>query len=238
MNSSMNSRLSALGFFNTILFAAACASSGAASAPESSSSMGNAASQKELIPRKSCSPSNTAAAAADGVLADFSGKQGQVFASVPPDYPPTTTVTQTTEGGKLVVNVNALPGDKPQFLTTTMFFDGCVDASAFTGVQFSLSGSLSGCTLQFGSVDPEHQYLGPDGPYPPQTRIAEVTSEARTITAPFRKPDIEGRPATPVDASKLAFVQWMVIVPVGSMDGTPVPPCTGKLVIDDVKLYH
>jgi hypothetical protein len=119
-----------------------------------------------------------------------------------------------------------------------MMLDGCIDASGFAGVEFSLAGSLSGCSLQFASVDPEHQYLGPEGAYPPQTRIAEVTSAPRTIKAPFRNADIPGRPATPADPSKLAFVQWMVIVPVGSHDGSPVAPCTGNLVIDDVKLYR
>jgi hypothetical protein len=237
MNSSMTSRLLPTILFGALVWASACASTASTTASRPGASLDETVTE-DPIPRRSCSPANTKVAAADGLLADFSTKQGQVYASVPRSYPPTTTATQTTEAGKLVVNVNALPGDKPQFLTTTMLFDGCIDASAFAGVQFSLSGSLSGCSLQFGSVDPEHQYLGPDGPYPPQTRIAEVTSDPRTITAPFGKSDIPGRPATPVDQGKLAFVQWMVIVPVGSQDGSPVPACTGNLVIDDVKLYR
>lgn len=237
---SMNRKSSAMGLISTILFVSACASSGVASAPEGTreASLSQPASKDYVIPQRSCDPSNTAPAAADGVLADFSTKQGNVSAVVPASYPPTTTLTQTHDGGKLVVNAHGVPGEKPQFLTVTMLFDGCLDASAFTGVQFSLGGSLSGCALQFGSVDPEHQFITPDGPYPPQTRIAEVTSEPRTITAPFRSPDIQGRPAKPVDASKLVFLQWMVIVPVGSHDGSPVPSCTGNLVIDDVKLYR
>jgi hypothetical protein len=121
-----------------------------------------------------------------------------------------------------------------------MPFDGCVDASKFDGVQFSLGGSLSGCSLVFASVDPEHQYYRVEGPYPPQLPIAAdaLTSEARTFKAPFRNPGIQGNPTTPVDGSKLAFLQWMVIVPVGSIDGSPVPPCTGTLAIDDVMFYR
>jgi hypothetical protein len=235
----MNSRLSAIGCFSTIAIAA-CASGGAVSISESrgEASLGNASSEN-LIPRRSCSSANTSVVAADGVLADFSSKKGKIVTSVLPGSPP-TTLTQSTDAGNLIVNVNAVPGARPQFLTTTMLFDGCVDASGYSGVQFSLAGTLSGCSLVYASVDPEHQYYGPEGPYPSQTPIpvSDLTSQPRTITASFRNPGIQGRPATPTDPSKLAFIQWMVIVPVGSTDGTPVPPCTGSMVIDDVKLYR
>lgn len=92
----------------------------------------------------------------------------------------------------------------------------------------------------YASVDPEHQYDRPEGPYPPQLPIpvAELTSQPRTMKAPFRNPGIQGNPATPTDASKLAFVQRLVILPVGSSDGSPVPPCTGTIAIDGVKLYR
>lgn len=236
MNSSTNGRLSPV-LVGTLVLAAACAS--ATATPDGRPAGGlDETVKEELIPRRSCSPANTKAAAADGLLADFSTKQGDVFAAVPRGYPATTTLRQSMEGGHLAVNVSAVPDSRPLFLTASMLLDGCIDASGFAGVEFSVAGSLSGCSLQFASVDPEHQYLGPDGAYPPQTRIAEVTSEPRIIKAPFRNADIPGRPATPTDASKLAFVQWMVIVPVGSSDGTPVPPCAGSLVIDDVKLYR
>jgi hypothetical protein len=119
-------------------------------------------------------------------------------------------------------------------------FDGCVDAHGFAGVQFSLSGSLSGCSMTYASIDPEHQYYQDGGPYPPQKRIStdEVTSTPRTITAPFLNPEIQGNPATPVDASKLAAIQWAIIVPVAPEDGNAATPCTGKIFIDDVKLYR
>jgi hypothetical protein len=133
-----------------------------------------------------------------------------------------------------------VPGGKPQVLVASLFFEGCVDARGFSGVQFNLSGSLAGCMLTYASVDPEHQYQRAGGPYPPQTRIApsSLTAEPRTITAPFLRPDSPGNPATPTDAGQLSFLQWLVMVPVGSDDGTPVPLCTGSIVIDDVKLYR
>lgn len=237
----MNTKSTAVGIFGSLLFATACASGGATSTAESRREPSLASAEGESpIVRRACSPSTTSAARSDGLLADFGAKPGQIVTSVPPGSPATTTLTHATSGGQLTLHASAVPGDKPQFLVATMPFDGCIDASGFEGVQFSLSGSLSGCSLGFASVDPEHQYYRPDGPYPPQSPIlaAEVTSQSRTIKAPFRNAGIQGNPATPTDTSKLAFVQWLLIVPVGSSDGSAVPPCNGAIAIDDVKLYR
>jgi hypothetical protein len=242
----MKSELHTLGVFGSVLLTAACASSGATATSEmrAEGRPGSAASE-QLIPRRSCTPTNTSVAPADGLLADFSAKPGggvpaKVQSSVPPNAVPSPTLTSTTDGGMLKIEVQAMPGAKPQVLSTELLFDGCVDASGFSGVEFKLSGSLSGCSLTYASVDPEHQYYRPGGPYPPQKRIAaaELTAEPRTITASFGNPESPGNPATPTDAGRLAFLQWLVIVPVGSDGGEAVPPCTGTLHVDDVKLYR
>jgi hypothetical protein len=237
----MNTSSITVGILSSLLFVSACASGGATSTAESrrEASLATADGQSTIV-RRTCSSSNTSVAPADGMLADFDAKLGRIVTSVAPGAPATTTLTHTTNGGKLTLNVNAVPADKPQFLVADMPFDGCVDASGFAGVEFSISGSLSGCSLVFASVDPEHQYYRTEGPYPPQSPIptAELTSQPRTIKAPFRGAAIAGNPATPTDASKLAFVQWLVIVPVGSGDGSAVPACIGTLAIDDVKLYR
>lgn len=234
----MISRLSTVGLLATSLFAA-CASGGAVSPGRPSASPGTPTTDNP-IPLRTCGASNTSVAPADGLLADFSAKKGLIITSVDPVAAPTTTLTQSSEGGHLTVTVKAVPGPRPQFLSTTMLFQGCIDASGFTGVQFSLSGALSGCALVFDAVDPEHQWRGPGGPYPPQRPIAatEVTAQPQTIMAPFANPGIQGNPATPAQASSLTAVQWIVVVPVGASDGTSLPACTGSLTIDDVKLYR
>ncbi len=237
----MNTRSTTVGILSSLLLASACASTGATSTAESRQQASPiSADGQGTIVRRTCGSSNTSVAPADRVLADFEAKPGQIVTSLAPGAPPTTTLTSTMNGGKLTLNVNAVPADKPQFLVADMPFDGCIDASGFDGVEFSISGSLSGCSLVFASVDPEHQYYRAEGPYPPESPIptAELTSQPRTIKAPFRNAGIPGNPATPTDASKLTFLQWMVIVPVGSSDGSAVPACTGTLAIDDVKLYR
>jgi hypothetical protein len=240
----MTSRFLTICFFGAVV--AACASGGATSEVRPEERVGDAANES-LIPRRTCPSAN--AAPASGLIADFSAEQqggggagdipGRLVTSVPPDSVPGASATSSTQGGKLTIEVNAPLGAKPQFFTTSLLFDRCVDATGFSGVEFHISGSLSGCSMTYASVDPEHQYYRVGGPYPPQTRISpeDLTAEPRKIVAPFRNAEIAGNPATPTDPSKLAFIQWLVIAPVAADDGS-APPCTGRIVIDDVKLVR
>jgi hypothetical protein len=249
----MNRKSSTAGFFSFLLFASACASSGTTATSEArpEANLDNPAGETP-IPRRSCTAANTSVAPSDGLIADFSaerqsgkglasgGVQGRIVSVVPTATVPSSSLTYTTTGDNLAINVSAAPGAKPQFLVAQLLFDRCVDGTGFAGVEFKASGSLSGCSLTYESIDPEHQYYRAGGPYPPQTRIpsSDLTSQPRTIRAPFHNPDYPGNPPTPTDASKLASIQWLVIVPVASHDGSPVPPCTGSIVVDDVKLYR
>ena len=244
----MTSRLFTIGFLGAVVLVGACASSSATSTPHARAEerLGGAANES-LILRRTCPSAN--AAPASGLIADFSaehqagggasGIPGKIVTSVPPDSVPGAIATSTTQGGKLTINVKAPLGAKPQFFTTSLLFDSCVDASGFAGVEFHISGSLSGCSMTYASVDPEHQYHRMGGPYPPQKRISpeNFTSEPQKIVAPFRDVEIPGNPTTPTDPSKLAFIQWVVIAPVAADDGS-APPCTGSIIIDDVKLYR
>jgi hypothetical protein len=240
----MTPRTRILGLLSNLLLAAACATGGVTGATEmrSDTRPGNV-SKAETIPRWTCTPGTTAVAPADGLISDFSDKggvSGKLFTSVPPDALPGVSMSQVTDAGRLVLDVKAVPGPKPQVLTATRVFDGCVDARGFAGIQFSLSGTLSGCSMTYATIDPAHQYCEADGPYPPQKKISadEVTSVPRIVSAPFQRPEIQGNPATPVDAGQLAAIQWIVIVPVAPDDGSAATPCAGKIFIDDVRLYR
>lgn len=238
----MMTRTCILGLLTSSLLAA-CASSGSTTKEVRTEALPNAVAGEVPIARWTCTPGTTTVAPADGLISDFSAKgglPGSISTSVPPDAAPSASLSQTTEGGRMEVDVKATPMAKPQVLSVTRVFNGCVDAHGFAGVQFSLSGSLSGCSMTYATIDPEHQYYQAGGPYPPQKKISadEVAAAPRTITAPFANPEIQGSPATPVDASKLAAIQWLIIVPVAPEDGNAVTPCTGKIFIDDIKLYR
>ena len=111
----------------------------------------------------------------------------------------------------------------------------CVDASSYTGVSFSLSGSLmgTGCAMQFAINDSEHDQIipgvidpkaaGPVGSDPPQLSItsAELVSTAVTIKVPFAGANAltGGSPPIPIDPFKLVGLLWQMSTPTVASDG-------------------
>jgi hypothetical protein len=193
-------------------------------------------------------------APADGLIADFKDAGGGIEISggivtyAAPKVAGLGSASYTTTGGTLNITVNAAPVSKPQFLGVVVAFDKCIDAGAFTGVQFTISGSFSGCTLQYATSDVEHQDIalastfatGPAGSYPPQDRLAvdEMTATPRTIKAPFAVTDVRGSPAARLDPSQLISTQWQFTVPVAAEGETDNPMCMARVTIDNVKFYR
>ncbi len=127
----------------------------------------------------------------------------------------------------------------------------CVDASRYTGVSFSLSGSLmgTGCAMQFAINDSEHDQIipgvidpkaaGPAGSYPPQLSItsAELVSTAVTIEVPFAGANAPtgGSPTIPIDQFKLVGLLWQLSTPVAS-DGAAAE-CVWNINVSNVRFY-
>jgi hypothetical protein len=194
-----------------------------------------------------CGPSNTTAAPADGLIAAFSVPGGGVQAAVA--VGPAESKPMFTTDGELHITVNAPVISTSQVLLVDLPFPGCVDASAFTGLQFSISGSLSGCTFGEATQDSAHAtYDGsrPTGPgaygtgapgsIPNSTALTadQITPMPQTITMPFALQS-NGVPATPTDKSQLIWIDWVFIVD-PYVAGGPTA-CTADLTISDVKFY-
>jgi hypothetical protein len=127
----------------------------------------------------------------------------------------------------------------------------CVDASSYTGVSFSLSGSLmgTGCTMQFSISDSEHDQIipgsfdpkaaGPVGSYPPQLSItsAELAATPVTIQVPFAGTNAPtgGSPLIPIDTSKLVELLWEMSAPVASDGGAA--ECVWNINVSNVRFY-
>jgi hypothetical protein len=133
----------------------------------------------------------------------------------------------------------------PQYLGVVVGVRGkCTDATAFIGVQFTISGSFTGCTMQYYAGDDAHQddttgapyASGPAGSYAPQTAITpnQITPTPRTMKMPFSG-QLGGSPATPVDRAKLIVVAWQFDVD-ASTSSAP-GSCIADLTIDDVRFY-
>lgn len=194
---------------------------------------------------RGCGASNTTVAPPDGLIAAFTGADrgndipGDLFAVG--GSAPTFTV-----GGGLHVAVNASPTPATQELVVVDHFQDCADATAFTGVQFSISGSVSGCTLGYLTEDSMHLFddgapYGTHGTARAGIRPAfvaltadQITSAPQTVMIPFAAQS-GSFPPTPVDAAKVTGVGWAFSID-GSTDAT-APPCVADLTITDVRFY-
>jgi hypothetical protein len=193
-----------------------------------------------------CGASNTTRAPADGHIATFLGADS---APVIPGHVVATGAPAPTHtaDGTLHITLDA-PATSHEHVVVDRFED-CVDATAFTGVQFSISGSLSGCTLGYFTEDSVHLYddgsptsyashgIGRPATLPPVTKLtaAQVTSVARTVRVPFAAQS-GGVPDRPIETAKVTGVGWMFLV--DPSNGTTTPDCVADLTIEDVSFYE
>jgi hypothetical protein len=253
----MNRYLAIAAMFSTLALTAACGSSGiSGTGIAASSGVGTGPNHHS---RGACTPSSTLVAPANGLVADFSaagsGDAGQgaqimggLFTYASPKPVGLEGLTYSTTEGHLNVRVNAPAIARPQFLGAVLQFSSCMDARAFTGVEFTISGSFSGCGLTYAAGDVEHEdatlsggfATGPAGAYQPQSSLVagDVTSTPRTLRQPFAGREIQGEPQGSIDPGKLVLMLWQFIVPVAADDGSATPNCSGNLIIDDVKFYR
>jgi hypothetical protein len=191
-----------------------------------------------------CGPSNTMAAPADGLITAFTSPGGGVEASVPVG-PAGAAPTFTTDGAlHIMVNTGLL--STSQVLLVDLPLTECVDAIAFTGLQFSISGSLSGCSFGQGTRDSAHLYndgsartalgTGLLGAHPNYTVLtaSQITPDPQTVTMPFAAQS-GGAPVTPTDKSKLTWLDWVFFVDPFVIGGPTT--CKADLTITDVKFY-
>jgi hypothetical protein len=135
-----------------------------------------------------------------------------------------------------------------QYWGADIFFNGdslgndCVDATAFTGIQFDISGTIggTGCTVQYSTNDSAHSNnasdpkgAGDSTSYSPQKAIT-ISSTVTTMMMPFTGTDAPsgGSPATGVDKSKLTGAQWQFTTAAGTTNS-----CMVDITIDNVKFY-
>ena len=166
----------------------------------------------------------------------------------------------TISGGMVNVTDTIQVAGGPYYQGFGLYFNGnqagtdCVDGSSYTGIQFDLSGSLTGtgCAMQFSIIDSEHGDMtmvpsdpkpsGPKGSYSPQLPLAptQLASSPATIMVPFTgagSPLFTGghaSPNTPVDPKKLTGVEWQLSTP--AADGGAVQ-CVWDINISNVRFY-
>jgi hypothetical protein len=191
----------------------------------------------------------------DPLIADFSSTDGGSAALVIGGvfvYPMTGGPMQMVTGGAWHVTATTTAGAAAQYWGAGIYFNGnsagtdCVDATAHTGIQFDISGTLTGtgCSIQYSTNDSAHannasdtKGSGDSTSYAPQLAIAALTATPTTMMVPFSGTGAPsgGSPSTPLDKSKLTGVQWQLTTAaaVGDAGGG----CVLDMTIDNVKFY-
>ncbi len=216
-----------------------------------------------------CGISDVPASADIATFATPDGGIGSMFGTF--TYGDTPKPTATPGTGMVTVMDTVQIDSKAHYQGFGIYMNGnaagteCVNGSSYTGIQFDLSGSLTGtgCAMVFSINDSEHadstvlkdptmpslgpndpKAGGPAGSYAPQLAItaSQISSTVTTIKVPFTgtgSPAFSGgaaSPATAVDPMKLTGVQWQMAVPVASDGGAT--ECVWNLNIANVKFYN
>jgi hypothetical protein len=164
----------------------------------------------------------------------------------------TVKPTAMYTGGTLTITEAGAQGAAPTYNGAVVYFAGnamgtdCLDASMYTGVQFSIAGTVNAnCTIQFSINDSEHEDAtqamgdpkasGAAGSYAPQLGIpaASITATPTMMKVPFMGTGAPsgGSPMTPIDTMKLTGVQWQVTIPMGTA------MCMATLQISNLSFY-
>lgn len=114
-------------------------------------------------------------------------------------------------------------------------FKACLDASEYKGVTFKASGTLSaGCTIQFSTVDKEHNMVKDGGTCTADScyassKVFMLASDPTDVTVNFAD-QTGGAPADAkvVDPTQITAIQWQ-------LNPTMADGCKGTVTIDDVK---
>jgi hypothetical protein len=117
-------------------------------------------------------------------------------------------------------------------------FDMCVDASAYTGIQFTITGSLGNCSLTFATQFSEDNSVTDDPSFGSCTLggncFPPSSNPIGTGTTVVHFADVfGGSPLTAVDAHALTGVQWNLS---GPTDGVSV--CSANFAVTDVTFVN
>lgn len=198
-----------------------------------------------------CAPATTEKAAADGRIAQFSSGMALNGGIVAYPVGDKTAPKFASQDGALHITADVPLSENAQYVGVAMLFPKCVDASAFTGVRFTIRGSYQGCTMHVAVNDVAHTdrtigdtyAAGNKGSYPPQIILAsgQVTPTARTIQIPFvdnpyAENAVRGNPPQALDKSQLTQVVWQFTIGTASnvVDATR---CTADVRVGDLMFY-
>jgi Glycoside hydrolase family 44 len=111
-----------------------------------------------------------------------------------------------------------------------LYFNSCVDASAFAGIEFTITGDLGACSLSLvvGFSEDGSVAYGPLGSCTASTCLFPGSPPLATGTSTVLFSDLAGgAPVPAVNPATLTGVQWQFAAPAGG--------CSASFTVDDVK---
>jgi hypothetical protein len=152
---------------------------------------------------------------------------------------PTVAPILASDGTLLGLQVTATPGAGSDpynaWLGVGLALRGCVDASAYTGVRFTIAGDLGTCSLAFVAVPTEKQPVAYGGSCAEVSCWSPASAPLALGTSTVHFADlVGGGPGGPIDPSRLMTVQWQLSVPTNGS----IAPCIATFSITDVAFVN
>jgi len=137
---------------------------------------------------------------------------------------PTMSVAQG--GGSFsIVATRTVTGTTGANIGIAWTFDPCANASQFSGVSFSIAGSVTGCSVLFQVDDTERSGGGNGGP---AVTVGAVSGTPQTVMLPWTTSG--GQPGGPIDGSRVAILIWGFSI-------APSATCMANVTIGDLTFY-
>jgi hypothetical protein len=134
--------------------------------------------------------------------------------------------TVASGGGSVtIVATRTATAAGPANIGIAFTFDPCADASAFSGVSFSISGQITGCSVLFQVDDTERSGGGNGGP---ATTVNAVTGTPQTVKLAWSTTG--GQPTGPTDGARVAILIWGFSI-------QPSTTCMANVTIGDLTFY-
>ncbi len=163
---------------------------------------------------------------------------------------PTAAVTPDGNGIQITGGFVAPVSASANYEGVGLYYNdaNCLNATAYTGIQFDFSGTLGGCAMQLGasfsgdasqSSNPmrgncagtDSNCYGPS--YDVTAKALAATTASPTIQVPFGSLG-GGKPISSLDPQTILTVQWQLSSPAGATDGGA---CSANFTVENVKFY-
>lgn len=163
------------------------------------------------------------------------------------------TIAATADGSGLQMSASLAPatGYSDNWVGAGLYFSSanCIDASAYTGIQFDFAGDLGGCNLAVGVSSSQDLSVTDDvnrglctanNCYGPSVGVVPGNA---TIQVPFASLS-GGMPISALDKTTIVSFQWQLTVPFGVADGSAgdagdagAGGCTANFAVKNAGFY-